>query len=198
MSTDRTTVYWYPAGDTDLPAWITARDWVQIEGNERDPDAPLPVFLNLAKSSDGRTICAGMIVGKLAPFSAGPSEVTSRALRAIPISDLIETAISSGELPDSYGAAVRALVEGAPRVAVPKRRPGPNGLSDEYLKMVAAYYRASLEAAPGRPMQWLVEQLDRSEATVRRHVQRARDKGFLGASTPGKAGERSTGEGGRS
>jgi len=38
-------------------------------------------------------------------------------------------------------------------------------------------------------MKALAEQLHYSDATVRRWVQRARDKGLLGPSIPGKAGE---------
>jgi hypothetical protein len=73
-------------------------------------------------------------------------------------------------------------------------RPGPKGHDDEYFKRVAEDYRRALIARPRAPVQMLLELYeDRfSEATIRRWLQRARDKGYLGAAPPGKAGERVT------
>jgi lipocalin len=51
-------------------------------------------------------------------------------------------------------------------------------------------YRAALEAEPRAPTKWLAERMYVSLPTARRWIQRARDLGYLGASIPGKAGER--------
>jgi hypothetical protein len=55
--------------------------------------------------------------------------------------------------------------------------------------LLSQAYRAALVHAPQAPIKALAGQLYRSEATVRRWVQRARDMGLLGSSTPGRAGE---------
>lgn len=189
MASEREWALWYPAGDARLAGWFSQLDWVSMEGGQADPDAPLPVMLNLAKGADGRIVCRALVVGAISPYSGGPREVTSRSLRQIPVAELIEGAIASGQMPGGYGQVVRDLLDKADTLTVPKRRPGPNGISDEYLRMVAEMYRTAVEVKPTAPIQWMTVQLDRSEATVRRHVQRARDKGFLGGAIPGKAGE---------
>jgi transposase-like protein len=74
----------------------------------------------------------------------------------------------------------------------PQARPGPKGHPPEHYERVAAAYRQALISHPRSPMRALAEQLHASDATVRRWVQRARDKGLLGPSVPGKAGETAT------
>ena len=63
------------------------------------------------------------------------------------------------------------------------------GYGDDHHRDVAAAYRQALQQAPGAPTKWIAERYHVSVPTARRWIQRARDKGYLGASTPGKAGE---------
>lgn len=190
------------AGDPDLEHLAEAvgsSDWAVFAGRDDDPDAPPVVALKLANSADGRKICTAMIVGfnegypivvrGHGGFNAPPAEVTSRALRQIPVAELIGRAVNSEKAPPHH-AAVRELVLGRlPSTESPKRAPGPKGHPDEHFEMVAAMYREALKAAPRRPMIWLADRLNADRTTVARWVQRARDKGFLGESQPGKAGE---------
>jgi hypothetical protein len=85
---------------------------------------------------------------------------------------------------DSAGAALDEPYD-RPRV-----RPGPKGYPDEWFKTVAGAYRRALVEHPRGTFAALARELHASEATVRRWVQRAQDKGYLGASTPGKAGRK--------
>lgn len=196
MANDRTTVSWYPAGPggaDDLAAWVSQRDWVCVEA-AGEPTYPYPIWMNLRKGDDGRYACVALIAGSLRPMYRGDaSEVTSRSLRDIPVADLIGSAIASGDLPDSFGAAVRSVLERAAGLEVPRRRPGPKGLTSQELEFIASAYEAALEASPRAPMQWLIDRLRAqgySESTVRRHVQRARERrvGFFGKDTVRETG----------
>ena len=69
-------------------------------------------------------------------------------------------------------------------------RPGPKGYPDDHFELVAAAYQRALIEYPRSTFKALATQLHASEATVRRWVQRAQDKGFIGESTPGKAGRK--------
>lgn len=198
VADDRHSIAWFPSGGSasaQLLAWVGERTWVLVEGDESDPDAPLPVFMNLSRDSRGRVVCTGLIVGRLPPWDDGRVEVTSRNLRTIRISELIGLVTWDDGAPDEWSTAVRALMADAPVLKDAPRRPGPKGHPDDHFRAIAhAYRRAQLEA-PRAPMRWLVEHLDRSEPTVRRWVQRARDKGYLGAAVPGRAGEAHDDEG---
>jgi len=198
MSSTRNSVVWYPKGargNRDLQEWVAERDWVLLEGSDpRDSDGPVPVFLSLSRSDSGRLICTGLIIGRQPAWNEGSVEVTSRGLREVPIAEYIGLAQASGEMPDSYGAAVRALLTLAPQSPRARRRPGPKGYDDEHFKHVAAAYRRAGVEAPRAPMKWLTNYLYASEPTVRRWVQRARDRGYLGAATPGRFGEASNEE----
>lgn len=186
----RDAVTWWPGGLHHLGQLVDEHDWVCLEGDERDPDRPHPVFLRLGRSPEGRLVCTGLIVGNLARFHGSPVEITARSLRSIPLAELIGTAVSTGRLPDDFGAEIRKLLHDAPGLpARLKVRPGPKGHSAEHFAHVADMYRLALDKAPGAPMRWLRKELHVSEATARRWVQRARDQGLLGPSVPGKAGE---------
>jgi hypothetical protein len=87
-------------------------------------------------------------------------------------------------------AAARRLVEAAARQGRAAGRPGPKGHPPEFFATVADAYRGALVVAPLSPIKYLAGEFHASEATVHRWLTRARDQGHLGASIPGKAGER--------
>jgi hypothetical protein len=96
--------------------------------------------------------------------------------------------------PSKLPRAWRALipVSGAPgtkREPLKRVRPGPKGHTREHFGAVAAAYREVLKTSPRAPIKTLAANLNYSEATIRRHLQRARDMGLLGEARPGKAGE---------
>lgn len=185
-----------------LAETIASNDWAVFSGEDSDPEAPPVVALRLSESSDGRKICTGLLVGlneayavmdgdhQRGGYFASPAEVTSRALRAIPVAELIGRAVMDHKAPAQH-SAVRDLVLGRlPDSGGVRRSPGPKGHPDEHFRMVAEMYRQALQAAPRRPVVWMTEQLNADRTTVARWIQRARDKGFLDQAQPGKAGER--------
>jgi hypothetical protein len=153
--------------------------WCRIEGG------PVPVSLRLGKADDGRLACTAVA------FDGGDVEITARMLRSMPLGELV--AIAAGERSDGASGEIhRWLIGETAEGGVTRVRPGPGGYPHEHYEQVAAAYRQALTEAPRSPVKWLTEQLHASEPTVRRWVQRARDLGLLGASTPGRAGETPT------
>jgi hypothetical protein len=189
----------WPDGDGDLDRLRAAvrHDWAVFAGEGNPPDVP-PVALAISTSQDGRKICTGVIVGLNEAYPTGdgagsvglPVEVTSRALRSIPIAELIGRAVHDDRAPERH-AGFRALVESRmPTTVAAQRTPGPKGHPDEHFKQVADLYRAALKAEPRRPMTWLAARYPGvNRSTVARWVQRARDRGFLGEASAGRAGE---------
>lgn len=162
--------------------WFTA-----ASGEEQDAEGPMPVFLNLQRNAAGKVICSGLIIGDLPRWApVEPREVNAARLRSIHLPALIRRAVLFVDAPDDLGRALRDLLQD---IRPTGTGPGPRGYDDEHFRKVAATYRAALAAAPRAPTKWLAEREKVSLATARRWVQRARDRGFLGASEPGKAGE---------
>jgi hypothetical protein len=188
---------------------VNESQWVGVETG----GAAGNVLVRLGTSPEGRLVATGLIVG---PTDSG--ELTARSLRAIPLAQIITVLagliaqyqddpedipgvvweaspdeVSRGARRKSY-RSFEALISDlvlarADRYEGPRARPGPKGHPPEHYERVAAAYREALIASPRAPMKALAKQLHASDATVRRWVQRARDKGLLGPSMPGKAGE---------
>ncbi len=180
----------------DLLAAASSYDWAVFSNGRQDTDAPPPVALAIGRSADGRLICTGMLIGLNEAYPLGnnrfgePMEVTSRDLRGIPVAELIGKAVHAAPAHHELGA--RFAEARARDLAAVRRSPGPKGHPDEHFQWVADMYRRALEARPDAPVVWLTEQLDRDRSTVNRWLQRARDKGYLGEATPGRAGEKPT------
>jgi hypothetical protein len=109
-----------------------------------------------------------------------PGPVTSTALRQLPISDILASAMHSGLIPP-YDVEVP-----------PKREPRPSGrapLTDALIREVAEVYLR--ETAPGKPrgaLQRVAEHFDKPLPTASRWVQRARADGWLGPAVTGREG----------
>lgn len=150
--------------------------WHVIEG------WPVDVTIRLAKTSDGRMACAAVV------FDGDGDELTARQLRNMPLGEIVAQAAGQ-RTEGKAGEIIRWMAkQGAGHVI--RTRPGPGGYPAEHYEQVARLYRTALEVTPQAPMRWLREQMPASEATWRRWLKGARDRGLLGASTPGKAGER--------
>jgi len=148
---------------------VNASEWVGV-----DTGGPAGrVLLRLGLSRQGRLVCSGLIVGTAEPLWGDPPEIGE-----------VTRSATSG-----HPACGRPLRERVTSYPGPQARPGPKGHPSEHYERVAVAYREALVAHPRAPMKALAEQLHYSDATVRRWVQRARDKGLLGPSIPGKAGE---------
>jgi hypothetical protein len=124
--------------------------------------------------------------------------VRAADLRRVPLEDVLEaTAVQIGEqvtispngteqrvrrpLVDPWRRGGVAAVRGA-------RRQLRRKITDDLLREVARIYRANLDG--GKPAEAVAADLDVEPRTARLYVRRARDRGFLGESIPGKAGER--------
>jgi hypothetical protein len=160
-------------------------NWLAI----KEGGLPFPVQLSLGRSSDGRLVCTGLVIGAMDE----PREITSRSLRELPLGDLLGSIARLRDDPD-VGSFLRATFELADDIGeTPRHRPGPRGYDREHFEHVAVVYREALAVAPRAPMQEVARRLSTSEATARRWVQRARDMSLLGAGQPGKAGEQTEG-----
>lgn len=160
----------------------------QLEG------MPHPVLVRLAKGEDGRLVCTGLILGAQTNVWPRPDlgdehltperEVTARSLRAVPLGAIVSRLTATSHLPGDNLANTLP-----PDLPLPKLRPGPKGHPRQHFEDMAARYRRALVTNPRRPVKAVSEETGYPEATVRRHLQRARDMGLLEPAPPGKAGE---------
>jgi hypothetical protein len=164
-----------------LTRWVGESRWIGV----RDDTLPAPLLVRLGTSREGRLVCTGLILG-----DAEPKELTARGLRSIPLAQIVAMlAQEAGDEGFWAGALAGMIRRRAEPYQGPQTRPGPKGHPADHYEQVAAAYRQALVDHPRAPMKALAAQLHVSDATVRRWVQRARDKGLLGPSVPGKAGE---------
>jgi hypothetical protein len=121
--------------------------------------------------------------------------IRARLLRSIPL----------GALVDEYWAEYRRGLAGqrlffgrSPSVQLrppPRRnRGGPTGWGEAFYQDVAVEYLQALEADPKRPIAWMARRRRTSTTTVRDWVALARHKGYLTATTRGRAGGQPTPE----
>lgn len=109
-----------------------------------------------------------------------PGPVTSTALRQLPISDILSSAMQSGLLPQY------------PTTPPPKREPRPSGrapLTDAHIRDVAETYLR--ETGPGKPrgaLRRVAEHFGKPVPTASHWVQRARADGWLGPAVTGREG----------
>lgn len=152
--------------------------WHEVDG------WPIAITVRLTKAPDGRLGCSTIVLDGFPDV-----ELTSRLLRSIALGEVVTEAAGAGE---GGGEIIRWLAQSGAAEAPARTRPGPSGYSSEHYELVAEKYRQALEVAPRAPIPWLKGELHASEPTIRRWVQRARDRGLLGPSIPGKAGEAPT------
>jgi hypothetical protein len=155
------------------------------------------VVLDVETQDDGSSRCLSVQVeappveGSDQPFDPVSPGVTTDALRKIPVARFIREARKSRLLvmspegvsdlsevagpEDTYGVGKRSIKRGKP-------------LTDQHLEAVAEQYRAAVKA--GRPPTETIRKLAGvGRPTAAKWIRAARDRGFLGAAIPGKAGE---------
>lgn len=150
----------------------SVEDWISVESEQ----LPFQILLRLGEN-EGRLVCTGIHA------EVSEREVHARDLRRIPLGEILS---EIGESRDVF-VAVAGSVDLEQRI---RTRPGPRGHTDDYYKTIAEDYRRVLKTAPRAPIKRLAKERHLSESTTRRHIQRARDKGFLESSIPGRAGEK--------
>ena len=168
-------------------AAAAAAAWIVVQG----PGLPdFLVEIRVRKSPDGRLICTGLRAGGLPEV---PQEVTARGLRQIPLARILRALALEdvGEEGRRWLAEVQGLE--LAHTAVPTfERPGtPRGsrLPREHFARVAEVYREGVLLDSRRPDKYVASVFCVSEPTARRYVQKARDLGYLGPTSRGKAGE---------
>lgn len=123
-------------------------------------------------------------------------EVLSSDLRGVRVEDLLEQAVGAVAMlldddaergvwtlePVTTGGELRGTLAETRRL----RRQARRRVTDELLREVAEVYRAHVDDAPTRAV---AERTGRSHRTAALYVQQARQAGFLGAATHGRAGE---------
>lgn len=127
-------------------------------------------------------------------------EVLASDLRGVLLEDLLESAVRQVSLYMSVeeqpgGVLTRfepAMGEAAGQDVLRQfravRREARRRVTDDFLRSVAEVYRANVD---GNPTAAVSQHTGRSHRTAALYVQQARDKGFLGRSMRGKAGEAS-------
>lgn len=167
--------------------------WVKVTGRELDQ----PVYVRLGQDDAGRLVCTGLVIGNI-DDRRPDQEITARSLR-IPLAAIVSeiARFRDGSDPDAYGSiarAVRAFIRDELRETSsnvrPRARPGAQGHPDEFYEDVAHRYRQAVEEQPRSPTKALAAQFPNyEEATVRYWLRVCRQRGLLGRSAPGRAGE---------
>ena len=169
-----------------LAGLVRSKTWVRLWPDIPDVDNVPPVWVTLGQGADRRFICTGLIVGALAPGdSLSDIEISSRVLRQIRVPELIEGVLKVTR----WDAPAQNVLEEIPH-APPRVR--KREYDDDHFRDVAAAYRDALQRFPRAPIKNLSLEWHQTEPTLRRWIQTARHKGFLGPSTPGRAGESAT------
>ncbi|WIB68068.1 hypothetical protein DEI93_03220 [Curtobacterium sp. MCBD17_035] len=162
---------------------IRDRTWIRLE-----PDVPTdrnvpPVYITLARTPSGRLACKGLIIGALTPgHELASGEITSRILRHVKLPELLAAVSKVQQWGDEASAAIDDFPEAPQRVR-------SQSLDPALFETVARAYKLALERWPNAPIKNLALAWHQSEPTLRRWIQRARERGLLGASIPGRAGE---------
>lgn len=129
-----------------------------------------------------RYVCDQLTISR--DVTARPAQpVTTEALRRVKVTDFVLLALlRDGRIRDLPNPGGRE----------PWGRTPPDGLADEgptdrVLRWVAHLYRLAL-AVEAKPTKAVQESFGLSRATTGRWIAAARDRGYLGATEPGKAG----------
>ena len=123
------------------------------------------------------------------------SEITGATLRRIPVARLIGILLANaawkvtGPATFQTGMLDSERAEFYERYASNVRRPRRGSpVSDDHLGRVAELYRAALERGDP-PTQTIADEMHAARSTAARWVAQARERGHLGPSLPGRAGE---------
>jgi hypothetical protein len=133
---------------------------------------------------NGRHECRGARVSS--PDDAA-REVTASDLAGVRIDDTLEMAmeyIFRGSTGDEASEIARGVE--ARRAARDARASRKVKITDALLREVASVYRANVN---GKPTEAVASHFGRQHRTATQYIQKARERGFLGAAIKGKAGE---------
>ena len=131
-----------------------------------------PMYVCYGKTVDGRPVVTGLL---LSPETN--QEIRAKTLRQVPLSFLLE-AMSTAH---SFDAVIGGPTpqDSSEPYSPPRVKPGRKGWPREHFERVADAYRHAQRTHPGAPIKALKRQLNASEPTVHRWLQRCRDMGLL-------------------
>ncbi|MGH2787213.1 MAG: hypothetical protein ACRDJV_04805 [Actinomycetota bacterium] len=159
-----------------------------------EPEHPYEVRLDF-ELLDGRPSCQVLCVRSR--YTGPVVEITSEKLRKVRVRELISLAIRSVIHPSDEPVEgqrrkrrLPTLDDFAEMLEAPGAAPLPSNaqLPDEHYEKVAHLYRTAL-GAKEHPTRFVAEQLYKSRSTAARYVMEARERGFLGETEKGRAGE---------
>lgn len=160
-----------PASDASWEA-LQQGDWWHLQGISEN-GVMSPPLLARVDLVDGRPTLTGLAIG-----FPGTGGISQTDLHSISVHQLVSTLAPTEH---SYPLDLWDPPE------VPDNA---EGFTDEFFQAVANEYRRALVLNPRSPMHILEERFpQRSSATIRRWIQRARDRGLLGDRPRGMAGE---------
>lgn len=166
-------------------------DWYEVTGG----GLTAPVMLRLGRAADGRLVCTGLVLGHDVPVDGPPPEITTRSLR-ISLASIVQTIARRAENRASTNPMDklgRFVIDRTKPAGPPRVRPGRQGHGAEFYEEVTAAYRRALRQHPEAPTKALAANYPGwSEAAVRYWLRVARDRGLLGRSERGMAGEGGT------
>lgn len=179
--------------DSDWHRWIG----VLSPMDPNDPTRrilPYGMRIRVTVDADRRLVCTGVRLGGYAlgdsPDSGTEVEVTAASLREIRLTEILEQLREWTGLPDWMlaGLGISAAIGTRAPEPMDRRPVGRRGHPDSFYQEVAGLYRA---AGAVKPVKRIAEHYVVAPATAKGYVRRARERGFLGGSILGKAGERS-------
>ena len=156
----------------------------------RDDDQGQPDLDITWQVRDGKPVCTAVTI------TATEQEIRSSWLCRIRLDDLLESVIKWMMSVRTDGSDVPQLPDkthwfdfaAGREAAAEVRTARKTMITDELLREVADVYRANVD---DKPTTRVAEHFGREHRTAALYVKRARDRGFLGAATRGKAGEQS-------
>ncbi len=188
--------YEEPIGYVELAEGLRVPERLRAEVT----DIGLPAVLEIEVTvRDGAVTCDRVA---LRAVEGGPS-ITREMLRDLPVAQLASALMANSALISDFSHSAwgdldtsKVFVVGghsapdevydlARQQLTPRRR---RRVTDDLLGRVAKIYRDHLDE--GAPTQAVAEELMVSHSTATRYVAQARDRGLLGRTTPGLAGER--------
>jgi hypothetical protein len=155
--------------------------WVPYLHPDDHPDLPYTVEVTVELQA-GRLVCQSLTCHQ----RKGGEPVTAEGLRHMPVAAIVSRSAQKRLMwVESSGKSARPFtLQGAVRT-----RPF-GGPSDEELRYAAGIYRLA-HATGNPPTRAISEVFELPPSTAAKWVMRARERGFLGATTPGRAGEES-------
>jgi hypothetical protein len=162
---------------------------LRFRATARDDDRPVELEMDIEMTGD-EPHCRRLEIRVL-----DDGEITGDTLRRIPMKRLVDILVTlaafkvTGPATMQTGMPTAERAEFYDRYVSNARRPRRGSpITDDHLGQVAEIYRAALKRGDP-PTQTIAKQMHAARSTAARWVALARERGHLGASLPGRAGE---------